>query len=83
MVRKVLQQRSNSGNPRDKIMYDKIAVAGLLTGNVGMILTNGDLLEVKKILDTNRVQAPARQGALAPLDGVPRSITSTPFYLMQ
>ncbi|KAF2874855.1 60S acidic ribosomal protein P0 [Massariosphaeria phaeospora] len=37
-------------------------------GNVGFIFTNGDLKEIRDKILSNRVAAPARAGALAPLD---------------
>jgi large subunit ribosomal protein LP0 len=67
-LRKILLDRSNNGDEREKIMYQKLATEGLLIGNVGLILTNGDLNEIKKILENHKVQAPARQGALSPVD---------------
>ena len=39
-----------------------------LTGNTGLIFTNGDLSDVKQILDTQVRAAPAKVGALAPKD---------------
>ena len=41
-----------------------------LTGNTGMIFTNGDLSAIKEILDTQVRAAPAKVGALAPKDVV-------------
>jgi large subunit ribosomal protein LP0 len=67
-IRRVMQDRCASGNERDKIMYDKIVAEGLVYGNVGMIMTNGDLQYIRKKLEENKIQAPARQGAVAPLD---------------
>ena len=43
-------------------------IANLLKGNTGLIFTNGDLSEVKKILDEQAREAPAKVGALAPDD---------------
>ncbi|KAL2834057.1 ribosomal protein L10-domain-containing protein [Aspergillus pseudoustus] len=37
-------------------------------GNVGFIFTNGDLKKTKETILANRVAAPARAGAIAPLD---------------
>lgn len=37
-------------------------------GNIGFIFTNGDLVEVRKIINDNRVGAPAKAGAIAPVD---------------
>ena len=39
-----------------------------LNGNCGLIFTNGDLSEIKAILDTQVRAAPAKVGALAPKD---------------
>jgi large subunit ribosomal protein LP0 len=37
-------------------------------GNVGFVFTNKDLKEIREKITQNRVLAPARAGALAPLD---------------
>lgn len=37
-------------------------------GNVGFVFTNSDLKEIRDKILANRVAAPARAGALAPLD---------------
>ncbi|KAH7272456.1 60S acidic ribosomal protein P0 [Fusarium solani] len=37
-------------------------------GNVGFVFTNGDLKEVRDIILSNKVAAPARAGAIAPID---------------
>jgi len=39
-----------------------------IRGNVGFVFTNGDLTEVREKLLENKVQAPAKPGAVAPLD---------------
>jgi large subunit ribosomal protein LP0 len=39
-----------------------------LLGNVGFVFTNGDLKEIREKILKNRVAAPARAGAVAPLD---------------
>merc|ERR1712025_765499 len=36
--------------------------------NIGMIWTNGSLHDIKKILDANSREAPARVGSIAPKD---------------
>lgn len=38
----------------------------LLKGNTGIIFSNGDLSEIKKIIDANAREAPAKVGAIAP-----------------
>lgn len=37
-------------------------------GNVGFVFTNKDLKEIREKITANRVAAPARAGAIAPLD---------------
>jgi len=39
-------------------------------GNVGFVFTKGDLKEVRKTIGENRVAAPAKAGAIAPVDVV-------------
>jgi len=46
--------------------YEK--VLPLLVKNVGFVFTNGDLKEIRDKLESNRVAAPARAGAVAPVD---------------
>jgi large subunit ribosomal protein LP0 len=41
-----------------------------LVGNVGMIFTNGDMSQIKDILDTQSREAPAKVGSIAPADVV-------------
>jgi len=43
-------------------------IANLLKGNTGIIFTNGDLADVKKVLDQETREAPAKVGAVAPDD---------------
>jgi large subunit ribosomal protein LP0 len=46
------------------------AMLPLVQGNIGFVFTNWDLGEVRDILLANRVPAPARVGAIAPIDVV-------------
>jgi len=39
-----------------------------IIGNIGFVFTNEDLLEVRDILLSNKMEAPAKAGAIAPLD---------------
>jgi len=43
-------------------------IINLLRGNTGIIFSNGDLSEIKKILDQEAREAPAKVGAIAPDD---------------
>jgi len=46
--------------------YDRILPH--IKGNVGFVFTNEDLKEIRELLLANKIAAPARAGALAPLD---------------
>jgi large subunit ribosomal protein LP0 len=65
LIRKVLKDfmEANPGHPIG-------AIDEKINGNVGMVFTNGDLGEIKDIILSNRVPAPARPGAIAPVDVV-------------
>lgn len=39
-----------------------------IKGNIGFVFTNSDLKEIREVLLSNRVSAPARAGAIAPKD---------------
>jgi large subunit ribosomal protein LP0 len=44
------------------------ALVKLLKGNTGIIFSNGDLSEIKKVLDEEVREAPAKVGAIAPIE---------------
>lgn len=43
-------------------------IVSLLKGNTGIIFSNGDLSEIKKVLDDEAREAPAKVGAIAPAE---------------
>ncbi|BEJ17211.1 hypothetical protein CspHIS471_0606120 [Cutaneotrichosporon sp. HIS471] len=43
-------------------------VLPFVKGNVGFVFTDGDLKEIRELIVSNRVAAPARAGAIAPVD---------------
>jgi len=43
-------------------------LVNLLKGNTGLIFSNGDLAEIKKVIDEQSREAPAKVGAIAPDD---------------
>jgi large subunit ribosomal protein LP0 len=43
-------------------------IINLLRGNTGIIFSNGDLSEIKKVLDEESREAPAKVGSVAPDD---------------
>ena len=61
MMRKVLKEfiEENPDAPQE-------ALIDILRGNVGFVWTNGDLGEIRSILEENVRPAPARVGAIAP-----------------
>lgn len=65
LIRKIIKDfmEENPGHPIGMI-DEKIS------GNVGLVFTNGDLGEIRDIILSNRVPAPARAGAIAPVDVV-------------
>ncbi|CAH7670592.1 large subunit ribosomal protein LP0 [Phakopsora pachyrhizi] len=50
----------------DNPQYERILP--LVKGNIGFVFTSGDLKEVRDIITANKVAAPAKAGAFAPLD---------------
>lgn len=61
MIRNVLRAKL-AANPK----YEKLLP--FVKGNIGFVFTNGDLNDVRKIIQGNRVPAAARVGVLAPED---------------
>lgn len=61
MMRKAIRSHLDANPMLEKLLPH-------LKGNVGFVFTKGDLAEVRTIIETNRVAAPAKAGALAPLD---------------
>lgn len=61
MMRKAIRGHLESNPGLEKLMP-------CIRNNVGFVFTREDLVEVRDLLVSNKVQAPARAGALAPLD---------------
>jgi len=61
MMRKAIRGHLDNNPALEKILP-------YVRGNVGFVFTNGDLVEVRDKLLENKVRAPAKPGALAPLD---------------
>jgi large subunit ribosomal protein LP0 len=63
MMRKIIKEyaEENPGTPKSQL-------EACCRGNVGMVFTNGDLSEVRSILESNVRPAPARVGAIAPIN---------------
>eukprot|EP00996_Jenningsia_fusiforme_P001739 NODE_2601_length_1158_cov_443.724977_g2379_i0.p1 GENE.NODE_2601_length_1158_cov_443.724977_g2379_i0~~NODE_2601_length_1158_cov_443.724977_g2379_i0.p1 ORF type:complete len:339 (-),score=83.61 NODE_2601_length_1158_cov_443.724977_g2379_i0:88-1104(-) len=66
-IKKILLDRLTLRNTeKDQALYRELN--HLMVGNVGLILTNGDLSEILQLVDSEKVQAPARAGATSPVD---------------
>jgi len=63
MMRKCIVEyvKKNPGHPIELLNAK-------LQGNVGLVFTNADLGEIREKIEANRVPAPARVGAIAPVD---------------
>jgi len=61
MVRKALRTFVPD-NPQYEKLFPHIR------GNIGFVFTKGDLKETREVILSNKVRAPARAGAIAPLD---------------
>lgn len=60
LVKKGLRQQIEK-NPKLEVLLD------VLKGNVGLVFTNEDPVEIKKVLEDNKVSAPARAGSVSPI----------------
>ncbi|PVZ98207.1 hypothetical protein BB558_005794 [Smittium angustum] len=61
MVRRALRILSANNSDYEKILPH-------VKGNIGFVFTSDDLSEVRDLILANRVRAPARAGAIAPVD---------------
>ena len=66
MGKNTMVRRAIRGFISDLPEFEK--VLPYIKGNVGFIFTNGDLKEVRELITSNVVAAPARAGAVAPKD---------------
>lgn len=61
MIRKAIRGHLENNGQLEKLLPH-------IKGNVGFVFTKGDLAEVREKLTESKVRAPARAGAIAPLD---------------
>lgn len=61
MMRKAIRGHMNNNPDLEKLLPH-------IKGNIGFVFTDGDLIEVRDRLLENKVAAPARAGAIAPVD---------------
>jgi len=68
MGKNTMVRRAIKGFIADGSMSDIERILPHVKGNVGFVFTNCDLKEIREKILANRVAAPARAGAVAPLD---------------
>jgi large subunit ribosomal protein LP0 len=70
LQKKILTLRAESENASDmdKLLKEKLVDENLLVGNLALIFTNEDVGVIQAILATHRIQAPAKVGAISPVD---------------
>lgn len=61
LMRKVMNNylKKHPGHPYEALILH-------VRGNIGFVFTNGDLGDIREVIETNRVPAPARVGSVAP-----------------
>jgi len=62
LMRKVIREQAQEKNPALE------SLVPLIYGNMGLVLTNSNLNEIRKVILDIKVTAPAKSGALAPAD---------------
>lgn len=66
MGKNTMVRRAIRGVLAENPQYERLLP--LVKGNIGFVFTSGDLKEVRDIITSNKVAAPAKAGAFAPLD---------------
>lgn len=70
MQKKIITMRGNAENatPLDKNLKELLVDQNMLSGNLALLFTNSDVTEVYDVCAKHRVQAPARVGAVSPVE---------------
>jgi len=63
-----LRAAAEGASSTDKTIFEKFVKEGLIVGNCGLIFTNDGLDTITDIITKNRIQAPARIGAISPVE---------------
>lgn len=72
LQKKVIAKRAaaEGSSNNDKVIFEKFVKDGLIVGNCGLIFTNDSLDQILEVITKNRIQAPARVGAISPVEVV-------------
>jgi large subunit ribosomal protein LP0 len=70
LQKKVIANRAaaEGASNNDKAIFEKFVKEGLIVGNCGLIFTNDELSSILDVITKNRIQAPARVGAVSPVE---------------
>jgi large subunit ribosomal protein LP0 len=70
MQKRILAIRADSegASELDKKLHHALVEENRLVGNLALVFTNDDVSSIRELLREHRVQAPARVGAVAPVD---------------
>jgi large subunit ribosomal protein LP0 len=70
LQKKVISNRAvaEGASNNDKAIFEKFVKEGLIVGNCGLIFTNDELSSILDVITKNRIQAPARVGAVSPVE---------------
>ena len=68
MGKNTMMRKANRGHMSNNPDLEKLLPH--IRGNVGLVFTKNDLIEIRDLLLANKVEAPARAGAIAPVDVV-------------
>jgi large subunit ribosomal protein LP0 len=68
MQKRIITLRAENGSANDKAIHKKFVEENLLSKNVGLLFTNDDVKSIEAVIDKYKVQAPARIGAISPIE---------------
>ena len=69
LQKRILSNRAEEGEAQN-MMKEKLVDGGILVGNRGLLFTNDSVESIAAILKSHRIQAPAKVGAISPVDVV-------------
>jgi len=70
-----MMRKSIRGHLEENPVLEKLLP--LIVGNIGFVFTKGDLSTIRDICTSNKVKAPAKAGAIAPVDvWIPATVTT-------
>jgi large subunit ribosomal protein LP0 len=70
LQKKILSMRAESENAtdNDKLLCENLVEENMLVGNLALVFTNEDVSVIQAILTNHKIQAPAKIGAISPVD---------------